>query len=50
MTSLSQHWLQTGTGRIQKWHPFLMLVFLVVPNAVHATDCLVSPVLPCTLR
>jgi hypothetical protein len=47
MTSPSKHWLQTGTGRIQKWHLFLML-FLVLPNAARATDCLVSPVLPCT--
>ncbi|MBV8902057.1 MAG: hypothetical protein JOZ22_00350, partial [Acidobacteriia bacterium] len=48
MTLPSLHWLQSETGRIQKWHLFLMLVFLALPNAVHATDCLVSPVLPCT--
>jgi hypothetical protein len=48
MTLLSLPWLPTGTGRIQKWHLPLMLVLLVLPTAVHATDCLVNPALPCT--
>jgi hypothetical protein len=48
MTLLSLPWLQPGTGRIRNRHLFVLLVFLVLPTAVHATDCLVSPALPCT--
>jgi hypothetical protein len=42
------HWLQTGTRRIQKSHLFVTLLLMVLPNGALATDCLVSPALPCT--
>jgi hypothetical protein len=50
MTSSALYWLQSGTGRIQKQkqYLFLLLALLALPNVVRATDCLVSPTLPCT--
>jgi hypothetical protein len=48
MTTRFLTWLPVRIGSIPKPHLFLLLAFLVLPNAMHATDCLVSPVLPCT--